>query len=213
MYSIDLAASIPGSWGQAVSRKSRTLSIDQSRDSITFCQCLPKYGAWPQGTEHRTDGACTPVFLNSYIFMFVCSTVQVNFKPMISHLFLLKVSTFYLKKICEIKYIRHIMLCEGAENSEVFLFWVSTFCEMLFKVWRTVLVIKYKKGAEKTRNVQTFIIAGRCLLIVIPFKLLKTEEVGIVTHNLRWQSSAKWQSKNSNTGLPASSAHKFFSSR
>lgn len=105
------------------------------------------------------------------------------------------------------------MLCEGAKNSEVFLFWVSTFCEMVFKVWRTVLVIKYKKGAEETRNVQTFIMIGRCLLIVFPFKLLKTYEAGIVTHNLQVKTSAKWQSKNSNTGLPASSAHKFFSSR
>lgn len=65
-----------------------------------------------------------------------------------------------------------MLLCEGAENFEVFLFWVNTFCEAVFKVW-TVLVLEHKKGAEKTGNVLTFIITGRCLLIVIPLKLLQ----------------------------------------
>ena len=41
------------------------------------------------------------------------------------------------------------------------------------------------KGAEKIGNLLTFIIIGRCLPIVIPFKLLQTYEVGIIIHNLQ----------------------------
>lgn len=91
-YAVDLAASVPGSWGQAI-RKSRSLFFNKSRDR--FGQCLLIYGVCTPIIRDMTSGiARTHFFLNCYMFMLTCImlTIQLNFKHVISYILLYKVN-------------------------------------------------------------------------------------------------------------------------
>lgn len=84
-----------------------------------------------------------------------------------------------------------LRLGEHSKNFEGVFFWVSEFCETVFKVWRTVLVPEHWEGQTKTGNLLTLIMIGRCSPIVIPFKLLQTYDVGMFSTICGWQN-LKW---------------------